>query len=321
MGMPLFVLSILFVFLACPVHAGEISVLGGYGVTTQPVQSTGVWQVQYMEGLGENFAYTLSYVNQGHFITHHRDGTAAALWFRTNRVHRQLSLGVGAGPMFYFDTRLPPEGPPADIHGWATIVNLQASWYATNRLIYQLQGSWVRGGSSFDTGSVLVGIGYQLDAPPIPGPDLKATRQTEETTDNELTLLGGQTVVNLPGNGSSTAGSISYRRGIWRYLEWTAGALYEGKSDLIDRYGLTTQLWLAKNFFAERVALGVGFGFYLADDRRSDQHSGAFWSEILSITASYRLSPRWCIRGTWDRIITYYDRDSDIFLGGIGYRF
>jgi len=57
-----------------------------------------------MEGLGKNFAYSLSYVNPGHFSSHHRDGTAANLWLRTNQIHKQLSLGVGAGPIFYYDT-------------------------------------------------------------------------------------------------------------------------------------------------------------------------------------------------------------------------
>jgi hypothetical protein len=313
--------SILFTLLACPAYAGEIHFLGGYGVTNNPVETTGAWQVRYMEGLGEHFAYSLSYVNQGHFISHHRDGTAASLWLRTNQMNGQLSLGVGAGPIFYYDTVKLPNEPPADVHGWGTMVNLLASWYTKNRFIYQLQGTWVKGGSSFDTLSVLAGIGYQLDAPPSPGPDLKAPRQADETTDNEITILGGQTVVNIPGNGSSTAGSIEYRRGLWRYVEWTAGVLYEGRSSLIDRYGLTTQIWLAKPFFENRLALGAGVGFYLAEDRLREQRSGAFFSEIVSITASYRLSPHWLIRGTWDRIITDYDRDSDIFLGGIGYRF
>ena len=315
------VLSILLALLACPIHAGEINVLGGYGATNNPVETTGAWQVRYMEGLGEYFAYSLSYVNQGHFISHHRDGTAANLWLRTSMINRQLSLGVGAGPIFYYDTVRPDSGAATDVHGWGTMVNLLASWYTGNRWIYQLQGSWVRGGNSFDTLSVLAGIGYQLDAPPSPGPDLKAPRQTEETTDNELTFFGGQTVVNIPGNGSSTAGSLEYRRGLWRYVEWTAGALYEGRSNLIDRYGLTTQIWLAKSFFDDRLALGAGFGFYLAQDRLREQRSGAFFSEIVSITASYRLSSHWLIRGTWDRIITDYDRDTDVFLGGIGYRF
>ncbi|MGZ6250083.1 MAG: hypothetical protein ACXWMC_10755, partial [Syntrophales bacterium] len=69
------------------------------------------------------------------------------------------------------------------------------------------------------------------------------------------------------------------------------------------------------------LALGAGFGFYLAEDSLREQRNGGFFCEVVSITASYRLSPHWDIRSTWDRIITDYDRDSDIFLAGIGYRF
>ena len=315
------ILSIVFALLACPLYAGEIHFLGGVGATNNPVETTGAWQVRYMEGFGENFAYSISYVNQGHFISHHRDGTAANLWLRTNQMDGQLSLGVGAGPLFYYDTERSPDGTVSDVHGWGTLVNVLASWYTKNRWIYQLQGSWVKGGNSFDTLSVLAGIGYQLDPPPSPGPDLKAPRQIEETTDNEITVFAGQTVVNIPGNGSSTAGSIEYRRGIWRYVEWTLGALYEGRSNLIDRYGLTSQVWLAKPFFDDRFALGAGFGFYLAEDRLREQRNGGFFSEIISITASYRINNHMDLRTTWDRIITDYNRDSDIFLGGIGYRF
>jgi len=103
-------------------------------------------------------------------------------------------------------------------------------------------------------------------------------------------------------------------------VEWTAGVLYEGRSILIDRHGLTTQLWVAKPFFDDRLALGTGFGFYLAEDSRREQRTIVF-SEIVSLTASYRLSPHWLIRSTWDRIVADYDRDSDVFLAGIGYRF
>jgi hypothetical protein len=84
---------------------------------------------------------------------------------------------------------------------------------------------------------------------------------------------------------------------------------------------LTTQIWLAKPFFDDRLALGAGFGFYSAGDRLREERSGGFFSEIVSITFSYRISSRWLIRGTWDRVITDYDRDTDVFLGGIGYRF
>jgi hypothetical protein len=89
---------------------------------------------------------------------------------------------------------------------------------------------------------------------------------------------------------------------------------------LIDRYGLTTQLWLAKSFLHDSIALGVGAGPYFALDSRLNTRQGRL-PAIISLTASYRISRDWLIRATWDRIVTTYNRDSDIILGGIGYRF
>jgi hypothetical protein len=98
------------------------------------------------------------------------------------------------------------------------------------------------------------------------------------------------------------------------------GALYEGRSSLIDRYGLTTQLWLAKPFLDDRISLGIGAGPYFAVDQRLAERKERI-PVIFSTTGSIRITDNVHIRATWDRIITTYDRDTDIFLGGIGYRF
>ena len=320
-------LSILLVLLALPAYAGEIAVLGGYGWTDKPTEKTYAWQTQYMEGLGDHIAYSLSYVNQGHFIEHHRDGYAGNLWARTNLIDKRLSLGAGVGALYYFDTIKPAAGsnaPERDYHGWGTTVNLAATWYTESRLFYQLQGYYVRGDKSFNTLTALAGIGYQLDAPPVQGPDVKGTHQPYRTTDNELTLMGGETIVNIAGPGKSVSAALEYRRGIWRYLEVSAGALYEGKSNLINRYGITTQVWLAKRFLDDNMSLGAGFGPYFAIDERhggSPSPRSMFVSKIASISGSLALSQHVDLRATFDRVITTYDRDSDIFMGGIGYRF
>jgi hypothetical protein len=89
---------------------------------------------------------------------------------------------------------------------------------------------------------------------------------------------------------------------------------------LIDRYGLTTQIWLAKPFLDDKISLGIGIGPYFALDRRLKTQQGRM-PIMFSTTGSYRINENWLIRATWDRVITTYDRDTDIFLGGIGYRF
>jgi len=39
------------------------------------------------------------------------------------------------------------------------------------------------------------------------------------------------------------------------------------------------------------------------------------------MSASYNISEHWLMRASWDRVLTGYDKDSDIFLAGAGYRF
>ena len=122
------ILLMAFVFPACPVFAGELSLLGGYTYTDTPLERTYAWQAQYMEGLGEHLAYSLSYLNQGHFISHHRDANAANLGLRTNLLDRHLSLGIGGGGLFYYDTIRPADGSsPRDFHGWGTMASFAAT--------------------------------------------------------------------------------------------------------------------------------------------------------------------------------------------------
>ncbi|WP_257786756.1 hypothetical protein [Cupriavidus malaysiensis] len=42
---------------------------------------------------------------------------------------------------------------------------------------------------------------------------------------------------------------------------------------------------------------------------------------MLSMSAGDRFCEHWLARVTWNRVVTGYDHDTDIFLAGIGYRF
>jgi hypothetical protein len=41
----------------------------------------------------------------------------------------------------------------------------------------------------------------------------------------------------------------------------------------------------------------------------------------VTLTASHRVGRHWVARLSWSRIVSKYDRDSDIILVGAGYRF
>lgn len=317
---------IILTVVACPVRAQEFYVLGGLMKDTDSGKDSYSWQLEYMEGLGEHFAASLSYLNEGHVPTHHRDGNSVQFWARTNLLDRRLSLAAGVGPYYYFDTTAAKaDGSFSDNHGWKAMFSLAATWYTESRWLFQLRTNWVEASSSIDTISALVGIGYQLDPPPSPGPLPNVPPQREKTTNNEITVFLGRSIANSFNSEHSAATSVEYRRGLWRNVDWTVAWLYEGDSRLIRRHGMITQLWAVRSFLDDRLALGVGGGAYASVTRYNDGPNKGdderSLSGIATLTASYRFHPHWATRISWNRVVTNYDRDTDVILGGIGYRF
>ena len=314
------------VLISCPVQAQEFYLLGGVAGDPDTSERSYSWQLEYMQEVGEHFAASLSYLNEGHLPDHHRDGNTLQGWMHTRVLDQRLSLAAGAGPYYYFDTTKGTTGGlSANDHGWGGMLSLAATWYTDSRWLFQLRTNWVGVGRSFDTLSAVAGIGYQLESPSLPEQHPKEPSRLEKTTNNEITMFLGQTIVNDFKSTHDVAMSIEYRRGLWRYLDWTVAWLYEGDERLIRRNGVTTQLWAVRPFFGDRLALGVGGGAYFAIDRYHDLFNGNGGSKLLSgiftLTGSYRIHPRWDVRTSWSRLITTYNMDTDVILGGIGYRF
>lgn len=323
-----FFLLLLLSVTPCTANAGEL--FGLYGATKEvdsPHHSF-AYQVEYREGLGENAVVSASYLNEGHVPNHHRDGVVPLmLWGRANIFDRRLSLAAGAGPYLYADTTT-INGIAKDEHDIGGLMALSAILYTQSRILVQGRVNWVVTNRSMDTVTALIGIGYQLDSPPTPGPLPTPPSQRERTTNNELSAYIGQTVVNNPGSPKSLASCIEYRRGLLRYLDISAAWLNEGDNKLIRRNGALTQLWLTRSFLGDHLTLGAGFGGYFSIDKRrvsiSGQGGSSIASATVSLTASVRdfgFDPDFSFRFIMNRIVTNYDRDTDIFLFGVGYRF
>jgi hypothetical protein len=174
---------------------------------------------------------------------------------------------------------------------------------------------------------VLVGFGYQLDAPDGAGARDWALPRTRKVTNNEITVMAGETILNSLKSQTSWAEAVEYRRGLTKYVDATIGYLHEGNSLTTRRDGVTSQLWLTRAFLNDRLTLGAGAGLYAAvyqDEGAATRAAGGgdgILSLLLSMSASYRLSTHWSTRITWNRVATRYSRDTDVILGGIGYRF
>ncbi|HOP41517.1 MAG TPA: hypothetical protein PLI53_10795 [Geobacteraceae bacterium] len=318
--MPVIRILMILLLLAAPARAEEFNALGGLLWDTRNHESTYTWQLEYRQHFHENFAFGITYLNEGAFPTHSRDGHAAQLWACLPLLEKRLVLGMGAGPYFYYDT-IPylASGYSLNDHGWGALLTLDATLYSRNRWLFLIRTNWTLTGSSIDTASAILGIGYQLGKDYRGAPSSPKESGTSDTA-NEIAVYLGEASVHNKGPAHSIAAAIEYRRRLMRYLEWTTGFLYEGNNSLSRRYGLASQLWLARTFFDDTLHLGIGAGPYVSVDRRrteAGQDHKLSVSEILTMTVCYRFHPTWGTRFSWNRVITDYERDADVWLLGL----
>ena len=305
-------------------RASEIYGLGGAVHSSSPSDTSYSWQLEYRQDLLKHLAAGVSYLNEGHFKDHHRDGYTAQLWTRAELLDYRLTVAAGAGPYFFLDTTSSssPEGFTDD-HGWKVMISAAATWHMENNLLLELRSNWVKGPSGFNTVSALAGIGFHFE-PALEPLDAKKIAP-EQKMSNEVTLLMGQTIVNSFSSQKALAAGAEYRRRLTRHVDWTLAGLYEGDNRLVRRDGAMTQLWLTQELLDDTLSVGAGAGAYFNLSRYHNplQGPGAdrLLSGIVALTGSYRFTPHWALRATWNRVVTSYERDTDVILGGVGYRF
>ena len=301
-------------------YAHEFFVNAGVTADTQNKTARLQWSTTYLQEIGKNAAFSFSYINEGHEVNHYRDGIAGQLWARGGVWNRNLVFGLGAGPYAFFDTHGGANGTFHDEHGVAALFSATATLYTFSPLLLQARIDYLAARQSFDTLSGTIGIGYEL------GTDKKPTGTSDGQgvgdLRNEITAYAGTTVLNTQKNEQGASWALEYRRSLATYLDWTATGLFEGRDRPVARYGVMSQVWLAHPFFSDHLTLGVGFGPYLAHDKYqqgSDDKTKVDWA--ASFSASVRFLEHFALRASWSRIITVQDRDTDVFLVGLGYRF
>ena len=307
---------------ASAASAQDFYMLVGKDNDTQ-AHSSYAWQLSYQQKLIPYIDWSFSWINEGHYPTSHRDGPALQLLAHTELLDKHLSLYAGYGAYRYFDTETSKHSTSfKDAHGWGGVGTLAATWRFNSGFLLQARLNHIMTDKKLETTSLQMGLGYQLDkggraAKPLSGPDYDELK-------NEITAYVGKTIVNSATSQSAHSMGLEYRRELCKYLDGTAGYLYEGNPDIVRRGGLTAQIWPKQEFFGGRLSLGVGFGAYAAvDNRRKDKDAGGnmFLSGLLTMGVSYRITPHVALRANWNRTITNYNRDTDVMVGGVGYRF
>ncbi len=306
--------------------AQELTFLGGYLPETKNERSSYTWQLDYRQDLHRYFATSISYINEGHLRDHHRDGTAWQVWGRLPFAEDKFSVSLGVGAYYFYDTQPLPGGDTANIHGTAPIYSLTATGYLSNRWFYRFQFNRIDPADQIKVNTVMIGAGFWFgrDKKPTPGKLGDAPAEEGYVTENELTLFVGQSVINTFGNPKSVAYAGEYRRGIFSHVDWTASAIYEGDPEIVRRSGAATQVWAVNSFFDHRITVGAGIGPYVFLDKKHpadpEKKNPASLAPLVSLTCSLRLSESCTMRMVFNRVTTSYNRDADVFLLGLGYR-
>jgi hypothetical protein len=230
-----------------------------------------------------------------------------------------VTLAAGIGPFYYYDTTAAAYGHGySDNHGLTYLYSLGATWRPTPGGVFlELRLDRTSPSKSIETTSLSAGIGYRLrpDTASGPGSDVDGAIHR-----NEVTLYYGKTVVNGLSSPESPAWAAEYRHAFTPTVRASLAFVNEGDARLIRRSGGILEGWLEPGFYSGRFTVGIGAGIYAAIDKYRPTF-GRHLSGIVTMTTSYRFLDRVDARFDWHRIVTDYDRDTDIVLFGLGYRF
>lgn len=324
---------------ACPVHAQQTLRFGAGLSHGTDSESTYGWELEYAQGLNQNAYLSLDWLNEGHQENDHRDGVAMQFWLRANYPKPRLSLAAGIGPYFFFDTARdtahPYYAPYTNEHGLGLTYSGELAWHWSPHWLVYLRANWIHSHTPHDTSMLLFGFGYQFGSRSPTALSQAPTADTEAagTLNNEVTVFLGRTILNSFSPEESTALAVEYRHRLNRYSDWTLGWLNEGSNQIIRRNGIIAQFWLVRPLLRERLTLGAGAGAYIVVNQQNNAfvvNNGQVTSVggddervggIITLTASYRLSPRWSARLSFNRLVTGEDRDADVILLGAGFRF
>lgn len=285
------------------------------------------WQVDFRYKFSQYLAASTSYLNEGHFPEHKRDGVMAQGWGSLPLFRRKVSVDLGIGAYRFSDTQPRPGGNYADVNDWAAAYSISGTYYTNSPWYFRVTANKIKASRDVDTTTFAFGIGYRLwkgnlDTCPVPATE--PCPSPSRTTGDEIMPFVGQTVVNSLLDQKGVASGVEFRKGIADNLDWTVTWLNEGNPDVIRRDGVASQLWLVDAFYDRRMTLGIGAGAYYYLDKKnptgSQSRAKSDLAGLISLTASYRFADRWFTRLNWNRVVTNYNRDTDVFVLGVGYR-
>jgi hypothetical protein len=308
----------LWVLAAAGARAQSLSVLAGELREHEKAEQSYSWSIAYQHPVYHGLGLGAAWINEGHLTNHHRDGLAGQVWLGTK--FNRMSLAVGAGPYYYFDTtQQPGDRREIDSHGWGYVYSGAFSWQLEHRWVHQLRVNRVASTNQPATTSVLYGLGYTFrgtEAKPEEG------EEKVEPLGYQLSALAGVTIANSFSSEKTLAKSVELRRVSSGPFEWTVAWLDEGTSGKLHRDGFSAEAWLARRWHEGDTTFAIGMGPYAIVDTFGEQRQKTrHWAGLVSLSASQRFADHWRGRVSFSRVVGTHPFDSDVLVVGTSYGF
>jgi hypothetical protein len=295
--------------------------LGGLHATHSEL--TYSWALEYRHPLNKHLSASLSWLTEGHVPGHHRDGQAVQLWWHTASAARRPVFELGLGPYRYFDTRNAQNADGyTDAHGWGFVATAGATWEFSGKWLASLRINRTQVHESIKTTALVAGVGYRFGPANGSTSDASSSSAISRAIRTEVDVMVGGTTVNSFDSDARLAKAVSVRFRATDHLTGSLTYIDEGKVQPGWRAGIAPQVWLEQDL-TDHLSVGAGIGPYFAtrNPRKLDGEDAPSTSALVSITAAYAIAPAWNARLTWNRVATRYDRDADVVMVGLGYRF
>jgi hypothetical protein len=321
------------------VQAQVITFQGGLLTVPNFKKGSFAYELEYKEVLYHGYSFSVGYVNEGHvqddtLLRHHQDGYSFEAWCRLIELPKHaLSLQLGLGALYLFDTQTRDPDPSRDIHRVAPMATLEAHGrLGLGKLLWtaRVQRINANGANTVKTNMAMVGVGYWLGKEE----DVKTMTfkgvleenglfSSPPDIANELTAFALVSVINARLNPKSFGEGLEYRRRFSEHIDATLSFFNEGNPKVARRKGIAPEIW-DERMIGSNWRIGAGLGAYVFVDKANrpppGQSTPAQAAGIVSGTISRNIGAHWLGRFIWDRVITSYNHDADIWRIGLGYR-
>lgn len=293
----LLVVGLLFPVLANAADGDTYIMFGGL---TGMGEKTYAYQVGFDRNFSEHFSVGATYYNEGHLPSDHRDGLALQGWYGL-KLSRDLALKLGVGPYVSMDGNYTGTTETND-KGFGILSSVALKWYPSSSSWYlRAQYNNVLLVNGYSTNALLLGVGTDYEK-----------RKGDLGTDTEFGLWTGISRVTNANSSNGLAFQIEGKRPINDYLAYSVAYLNEGSN----RQGVLGQLWLEGH--SEKWNYGGGIGPYLAFD---SAQSGPNLMAAGSLRLTRNITKSTQVGFTYTRVISTYNRDSDIYMFGGSMKF